>query len=248
MLTIVSSPFKQDGVFYIECVCDCGSNNVRRLYNLLYAKPERRISCGCLRKEIAFKHGYTIKNSRLYSIWRGIKQRCLNEKDPAFENYGARGVTICSEWSNDFMAFRKWALNNGYEENLAIDRINNDGHYEPNNCRWTDYTTQNRNKRNNRILTYLGETKTLVEWSEDARCKFSYQVLVNRLHSGWGVEEVFGTPLRVRQDYTIYSEAFGERKTLGEWAKDARCSVTYNKLYDRVVRNGWALERAMTQK
>lgn len=106
-------------------------------------------SCGCLgkakRKEKTTKHG--LYKHRLYNIYTNIKYRCLNKNHRDYINYGARGITVCDDWKNDFLSFYNWALENGYKDSLEIDRINNDGNYEPNNCRWTTRTVQNRNKR-----------------------------------------------------------------------------------------------------
>ena len=98
-------------------------------------------SCGCYTK----KHG--MSNTRLYNILKTIKDRVLNPKNKAYSYYGRRGITICDEWKNDFMSFYNWAMSNGYSEELSIDRINNDGNYEPSNCRWTTKTIQSRNTR-----------------------------------------------------------------------------------------------------
>jgi len=107
-----------------------------------HIKAEKTISCGCLlnRKE----HGYS--NTRLYHIWEGIKQRCLNPKNPNYIRYGELGITIVEEWKN-FTNFMEWAINNGYEETLSIDRINNYLGYSPNNCRWVTFEVQSANKR-----------------------------------------------------------------------------------------------------
>ena len=108
-------------------------------------------SCGCYRikkvKESNTKHG--LKNTRLYYIWKGIKNRTLNPKNKRYSDYGGRGITICDEWKNDFMSFYNWAISNGYEENkgLSIDRIDNDENYCPENCRWTTKSIQARNTR-----------------------------------------------------------------------------------------------------
>ena len=108
-------------------------------------------SCGCYKKrrvsEVNTKHG--LKGTRLYTIWVDIKKRTLNPKNKRYIDYGGRGITICEEWKNDFMPFYDWAMSNGYEENkgLSIDRIDNDGGYSPENCRWTTKTIQTRNQR-----------------------------------------------------------------------------------------------------
>ena len=106
-------------------------------------------SCGCYNKrrlsETHKTHG--LKYTRLYSIWTDIKKRTLNPKNKSYKDYGGRGIAICEEWKNDFMSFHDWAMSNGYSDELSIDRIDNDGNYEPNNCRWTTSIIQNRNKR-----------------------------------------------------------------------------------------------------
>ena len=109
-------------------------------------------SCGCLKEKIS-KEGtnrkHSLTNTRIYVIWRDIKSRTLNPKHKNYNDYGDRGITICEEWKNDFMSFYNWAMENGYEENkgLSIDRINNDGGYSPENCRWATKTIQVRNTR-----------------------------------------------------------------------------------------------------
>lgn len=108
-------------------------------------------SCGCFSEECrkATKnktHGDS--KTRLFNIWCGMKQRCNNPNAPKYQNYGGRGIAVCDEWKNSFEKFRAWVLNNGYSDDLTIDRINNDGNYEPDNCRWATVTEQNQNKRN----------------------------------------------------------------------------------------------------
>ena len=106
-------------------------------------------SCGCYNikrlRERFIKHG--LYKSKLYRIWRNIKDRVLNPKKERYINYGGRGITICEEWKNDFMSFYNWAMGNGYSDELSIDRIDNDGNYCPENCRWTTPTIQARNQR-----------------------------------------------------------------------------------------------------
>ena len=106
-------------------------------------------SCGCYNKrrvsETHKTHG--LKSTRLYRIWRAIKTRVLNPKNERYGDYGGRGIKVCDEWKNDFMPFYNWAMSNGYSDELSIDRIDNDGNYEPSNCRWATPTIQNRNQR-----------------------------------------------------------------------------------------------------
>lgn len=107
-------------------------------------------SCGCYREQV-IKNGtnkkHNLCNTRVYRIWRNIKNRVLNPKKENYINYGGRGITICDEWKNDFMSFYTWAMENGYSDELSIDRIDNEGNYEPSNCRWTTRTMQSRNQR-----------------------------------------------------------------------------------------------------
>lgn len=106
-----------------------------------------------------------ISRTRLYIIWSHMKQRCYNEKDLKYPRYGARGIKVCDEWKDNFMAFREWALKNGYEENLTLDRIDGNKNYEPSNCRWRTYRQQANNMSSNHFLTFNGATHTIAEWS-----------------------------------------------------------------------------------
>ena len=125
-------------------------------------------SCGCLiaekLKEIATTH--SLSRSRIYRTYSNMIRRCTNPIEIEYENYGGRGIKVCDEWTNDFMNFYNWAIANGYTDKLTIDRIDNDGNYCPENCKWSTYKEQCRNKSNNRIICINGIEKTLVEWSE----------------------------------------------------------------------------------
>lgn len=114
--------------------------------------------------EYLYKNGDSY--TRLYTIWVDMKDRCFNKNGKAYRNYGQRNITVCDEWKHNFRSFKQWALSNGYTDKLTIDRINNDGNYEPSNCRWVDNIVQQNNKRNNHYITYKGETKTLSQWSK----------------------------------------------------------------------------------
>ena len=124
----------------------CGTN-FKANTNLIKRKSIK--SCGCYQKrrtiEATKTHG--LGYTRLYNIWSMMKDRTLNLKHRVYHNYGGRGITICDEWKNDFMSFYNWAMSNGYSDELSIDRIDNNGNYEPSNCRWVTYTIQNRNQR-----------------------------------------------------------------------------------------------------
>lgn len=116
------------------------------------------------------KHGESPKQgkrnaSKLYSIWVNMRNRCSNQENKSFAYYGGRGISVCDEW-NEFLNFEKWAIQNGFEENLTLDRIDVNGNYEPENCRWISRKEQMRNTRSNHLLTYNGDTKTMAEWAE----------------------------------------------------------------------------------
>lgn len=131
---------------YWKCICDCGAITIVPSRQLVSGNTQ---SCGCLHKELLsksrIKHGG--KGTRLYSIWKSMRYRCSNEKSNNYRYYGGRGISVCEEWKNDFLAFKQWAESNGYSDELTIDRINVDGNYEPNNCRWATFREQRMNQR-----------------------------------------------------------------------------------------------------
>lgn len=138
------------------------------------------------------------RRARLESVWNQMKQRCRNPNNDHYPYYGAKGVDVL--WGN-FGEFVDWAYANGYRPGLSIDRIDNDGNYEPGNCRWTDAKTQMRNRSDNRLLTAFGETKCIAEWVEDARCVASYTAVLLRVdRRGWSHERALATPLIKNND------------------------------------------------
>lgn len=140
------------------------------------------------------KHG--MGNTRLYHIWKSMKQRCNNPKCINYHNYGGKGITVCDEW-DDFIQFKDWAMKAGYKDNLTIDRIESSGNYCPDNCRWVTYKIQNNNKNNNIMIEYNGEVHTISEWSNIIGIKM--QTLWRRLKSGWSIEKALTTPLKKNQ-------------------------------------------------
>lgn len=149
---------------YYICQCDCGNLKSVRDDCL---KSGNTKSCGCLIKEINSSKTQHTKE-KLYYVWAGMKSRCNNPNANGYEDYGGRGITVCDEWNgeHDYINFKIWAMNNGYEEGLSIDRIDVNGNYEPNNCRWVTQKIQTRNMRNNLNITYKGETHVLQDWAE----------------------------------------------------------------------------------
>ena len=125
--------------------------------------------------------------TRLYHIWNGLRERCLNPNNKDYENYGGRGITICKEWDKSENFFQ-WALQNGYKDNLTLDRIDTNKGYFPNNCRWITSNEQQRNKRNNRILEFNGEKHCNAEWCEITGIKRG--TIVSRLKHNWDIEKI----------------------------------------------------------
>lgn len=182
-----------------NCICDCGNSTQSLTHNLLRGSAK---SCGCLRRERAseysksqIKHGGT--KTRLYRIWHSMKCRCYYEGDKCYNAYGAKGIKVCIEWLESFAVFRNWALANGYAENLTIDRIDVNGDYTPENCRWATNAEQANNRTDTVFLTYKGTTKPLTEWANEMG--IDRGVLYARIkHYGWPVEKALLTPLRKR--------------------------------------------------
>lgn len=183
-----------------ECVCDCG--NIFRC-NSERLRSGNTKSCGCLRKEIAsrksYKHGGS--KTKLYRIWDEMNGRCHCETNKAFKNYGARGISVCDEWRNDFSAFRLCAISNGYQEGLTIEKVNNNGNYSPDNCKWIPRSDQPRNRRNCHLITYNGETKTLSEWSRELHVDRECVRNKEKILGDWtqAIEAVLNSPMHRRK-------------------------------------------------
>ena len=170
-LTVISQEQSKCGKTIWKCLCDCGNLTNVTSTNLTCGRIN---SCGCIRKEQITKRNITHnqRHTYLYEVWKGMKQRCYNSKSKAFKNYGARGITVCEKWKNDFQSFYDWSYANGYtpdnqkdeKTKLTIDRIDVNRNYEPSNCRWVDRKTQASNKRTTKLITINEETKCLNEW------------------------------------------------------------------------------------
>ena len=172
-----------------QCTCSCGNIIITRGATL---RSGRTRSCGCLHKEAAKKLAKTnIKHSksgtRLYRTWQSMKSRCYYQKNNRYKYYGARGIKVCDDWLHNFQAFYNWAMENGYQENLTIERICIDRNYEPSNCKWITKEAQQRNKRNNKMHTINGEAHCLSEWCEILN--LNYNTVQTRLHRSWPIEK-----------------------------------------------------------
>lgn len=152
---------------------------------------------------------------RISKILRNMRYRCKNSNYSGYKWYGGKSVRVCDEWDKNTQSFIQWSIENGYDENKTIDRINNDGDYEPSNCRWVDNQTQQNNRSNNVYLTYNEETKTLREWSEVLG--IDYSLIKARYYKGWDAENIFTAPYNShRRVLTIYNET----KTLSQWSNE----------------------------
>lgn len=174
------------------CRCDCGSITTVQSCHLRSGATQ---SCGCLNKEQASKRMTThgLSRSRLYSEWHGMKGRCLNPRAKRYKGYGGRGITVCDEWRDSFEAFQDWALANGYQDDLTIDRIDNDGPYSPENCRWVTNREQQNNRRNNHLLSYNSKEQTIAKWAEETG--LDWMVIYDRIRNGWTIERTLTEPL-----------------------------------------------------
>lgn len=180
------------------CQCDCGNKVVVSTGHL---KSGHTKSCGCYHKYRASEANKThgVSHNRICRILYTMIERCQNEKFKYYKNYGGRGIKVCDEWRNNPQSFVDWSMSHGYEDGLTIDRIDNDGNYEPNNCRWITQKEQLNNTRRNININYNGETHTLKEWSEII--DIGYDTLRSRIvRKKWPVEKAFNTPVKKSGD------------------------------------------------
>jgi hypothetical protein len=171
--------------FMWRCRCDCGGETILRTNTFLSG---RRRGCGCLRGH-NYRHG--CKPHRLWKTWRGIKQRCNVPAHPSYSNYGKRGISVCAAWQT-YEPFRDWALANGWRPGLQINRINNDGNYEPSNCDFVTPKQNSNNRRGNLLLTWKDRTLTAPQWADELGV--SVHAIRHRHRKGWPVERIFTQP------------------------------------------------------
>lgn len=172
--------------------CDCGNEVVRQSSIMVQAiKKHKESHCGC--SPSLKTHGLTKQHKKMYWVWASMIQRCTNPSSKDFADYGARGITVHPDWRINFASFCDWSLANGYQPGLSIDRIDNSKGYEPSNCRWVTTKDQLRNQRKTVMVTWRGETRPLIEWSEIT--KINYRTLRQRLFvNKWDVEKAMTLP------------------------------------------------------
>lgn len=169
-------------------LCHCGKEFITTRSCLISSNIR---SCNCLK---GVQKDFKNTKHPLYYVYYQIKRRCLNPKEKQYVNYGGRGIKMCQEWIYSYLCFYQWAITNGYKNGLSIDRINNDGNYEPGNCRWANQKTQANNTRRNHFFTLNGETKTLGQWANGDHN--IYNRLFHRVfRGGWDFELAFNKPV-----------------------------------------------------
>lgn len=179
-LKVLEFAYLKRGKAFWKCKCSCGNEAIYESYPL---RTGQRKSCGC-HKYKGLPRGFS--HEPLYGLWWSMKRRCTDKNVASYIRYGAKGIRVCTEWL-DYSEFYKWANSNGYRHGLTLDRIDSNKDYCPENCRWVDWKTQERNRKNNRLITFNGETHCLSEWAEITG--INRRTLRNRLLRGWSVEK-----------------------------------------------------------
>ena len=223
---------------YYKCKCDCGKEIITYYGNLASGHTK---SCGCYMKKLASEMFSTHRKSStvLYKRWSGIKERCYSPNSTKYYRYGARGIKMCDEWKNDFIKFYDWSINNGFSENLTIDRIDVNGDYCPENCKWSNNIEQANNKTNSRFITYKGKTQTVAQWSRETGV--AYDNIIARLRLGWDVDSIFTKPA----DNKKYYDYNGEKLTIKDMARITGFSEVVIKTR---LSKKWDIEKIMTQE
>jgi hypothetical protein len=187
-LCVVEFAHIYHGHAYWLCRCECGSYTIARGSHL---KAGNISSCGCKKGNIT--HGES--KTRLYNIWNNMKQRCQNPENTEYHRYGGRGISVCAAWGN-YATFRDWALSHGYAPNLSIDRKDNNGNYEPDNCRWATARQQANNTRQNRLIELDGQSYSVSEWARRLGIKQStISMRINKY--GWSAEKALTTEVKI---------------------------------------------------
>lgn len=183
------------GIPVWKCLCDCGNVTLVRGQNL---KSGAVKSCGCLKHKPAHNRTHNLSKNPLYQRWNQIKMRCYNLSCDSYMNYGGRGIKMCEEWKTSVEAFVKWANENGYKKDLTIERINNNGDYCPENCKWIPKKEQPNNRRCCYSINYNNKTQNLAQWCKELG--LNYKFIHNRIHKcGWSFEKAISVPVCVEK-------------------------------------------------
>ena len=227
------------------CKCDCGEEKIVPIGSLTSGNTK---SCGCLNRENLSKnpnrtiHG--MSKTRLYNTWNKMKNRCNSPNSNEYKYYGGRGIKVCDEWQK-FEPFCDWALANGYSDDLSIDRIDNDGNYEPSNCRWVDFITQVNNRSSNVRFTYNGKSMTISEIARETGV--SKDLLYGRLEKGYSLEDSLKYPPRElpwSSSMSKYITWNGKTQNVDQWAREL--GMRPGALRYRLNEAKWSVEKAFT--
>ncbi len=229
-----------------KCLCDCGAERIVATCNLRNGTSR---SCGCLSRELArkrlTKHG--LAGTKIYYVWQKMCQGCFSPNSREYKYYGARGITVCDEWCNNFQAFYDWAIESGYKEEISpnginkwtIERIDNDGNFEPDNCCWATMEAQANNKQTNHLVTFQGKTQTISRIAKQQN--INPQLIYDRLKKDWEPEKAITTPPAPPEKQF---EVKGEKLTLSELAQ--KYNIKYGSLVSRLHRGMSILEAIET--
>ncbi len=220
------------------CQCECGT--IKSIM-ALSIKSGTTKSCGCGRKEWASHRATThgLTKSPEHRTWGSMIQRCENINHHAYMNYGGRGISICKRWRESFLNF---LADMGARPSIShsIDRINNNGNYEPSNCRWATEQEQKSNRSDNRFITFRGETMTISDLAK--KHGITYNILNKRISAGWDLEKALTHPVKVMNREITYNNV---TKTINEWSEISGIPIL--RLHDRIA-NGWSFEKAISQQ
>lgn len=221
-----------------KCKCSCNKIIIVNTSNLVTGNSK---SCGCLRKELTSlrtrKHGDS--HTVLYNTWIRIKDRCYNQNNPDYKDYGGRGITVCDRWKESYENFKEDMsdIPCSKETRYSIDRKNVNGNYEPNNCRWATDDEQANNRRNSHYLTLRDKTLTITQWSKETN--IPRMTIRNRLLLGWSIEDTLTIPPKK----ILIIEFNNQSHTISEWSKIT--GIKKNTIQSRLNR-GWSIEKTLT--
>lgn len=211
VLESVGSNEHNKRIWLCECSCENKTQKVVVGSSLVNGSSQ---SCGCLALESRTTH--RLSNSRIYDIYINIKSRCYNENSDSFSDYGGRGIKVCNEWMSEedgFINFYNWSISNGYQDDLSIDRIDVNGNYEPNNCRWATAKEQGNNRRNNVIIEIDDKRKTAAQWANEKGIKV--QSVYSRIKNGWKEENLLNDAKKAIKHSNVKGITW--HKKLGKW-------------------------------
>lgn len=224
------------------CRCECGEEVSIRTHALRIGNTK---SCGCLQRELVRQVGYDnrrhgMSKTWLHNLWTDMRNRCQNANNHAFADYGGRGIRVYPAWNESFERFAsdiKETIGNRPSAKHSLDRIDNNGNYEPGNVRWATKKQQSQNTRSCRHITFRGETKTLSEWSRITGVPST--TIGKRLDLGWPVEKAF----KSGSQHEVQVEFMGRTQSIRQWADET--GIKYSTLHARIMRMGWSPERAI---